>query len=64
MKKPTYQQYCHCFIVSILGPYEFWFSFQLNKVTIVISTTFRGVALNRGRSLFEAWHLLEEIQYL
>ena len=26
MKKSKYQQYFHCFIVCILGPYAFWFS--------------------------------------
>ena len=27
MKKPKYQQYFHCFIVSILVPYAFWCSY-------------------------------------
>ena len=27
MKKSKYQQYLHCFIVCILFPYAFWFSY-------------------------------------
>ena len=42
MKKSKYYQYFHCFIVCILGPYAFWFSFQQNIVTILISAVFRG----------------------
>ena len=37
MKKSKYQQYFQCFIVFILGPYEFWFSFLSNIITIIIS---------------------------
>ena len=55
MKKSKYQQYFHCFIVCIQGPYIFWFSFQQNIVTILISAIFaaliRGEALIRGRCL-------------
>ena len=28
MKKPKYQQYCHCFIACILVPYASWLSYQ------------------------------------
>ena len=59
MKKSKYQQYFHCFIVCILGPYAFWFSFQQNIVTILISAVLgsgafiRGETLIRGRCLFQ-----------
>ena len=36
MKKSKHQQYFHCFIVGILYPYAFWFSFLKNIVTILI----------------------------
>ena len=74
MKKSKYQQYSHCFIVCILVPYAFWFSYQANIVTILISDTFRGATLIRGRRLFQCgyskvrrllvWRLLEEMRYL
>ena len=74
MKKSKYQQYSHCFIVCILVPYAFWFSYQANIVTILISDTFRGTTLIRGRRLFQCgyskvrrllvWRLLEEMRYL
>ena len=80
MKKSKYQQYFHCFIIYILAPYVFWFSFQQNVfyqniVTILISATLRGVAfirgeaLIRGRCLFQCGypkvqHLLEASAYL
>ena len=80
MKKSKHQRYFHCFIICIPGPYAFWFSFQQNIVTILITAVFRtaalirgealismcipkGVALIRGRRLFEARRLLEEIRY-
>ena len=61
MKKSTYQQYFHCFIVCIL-------------VTFLIRAAFRGAALIRGealikgRRLFQCGYLkvrrlLEEIRY-
>ena len=33
MNNSKYQQYLHCFIVCILFPYAFWFSYQYNIVT-------------------------------
>ena len=67
MKK--YQQYFHCFIVCILVPYAFWFSYQQNMVTILISAIFRDVALTSGRRLFRCghpkeWRSLEGDTYL
>ena len=54
MKKVTkYQQYFHCFIVYILVSYPFWFSYQQNIVTILVSVIFRGAAPIRGRHLFQ-----------
>ena len=53
MQKSKYEQYFHCFIACILVPYEFWFSYQQNMVTILISTTFRNGSLLEGRSLLE-----------
>ena len=53
IKKSKYQQYFHCFIVCIRGPFAFQFSFQQNIVTILISAVFRGVALITGRHLFQ-----------
>ena len=44
-KKSKYQQYFHCFIVYVLFSYLFWFSYQWNMVTVLISAEFRGVAL-------------------
>ena len=75
MKKPKYQQYFHCFIVWILVPYAFWFSYWQNMVTILINTTFRrgvsirGEALIRGKHLFQSGYpkvlcLLEGNTYL
>ena len=58
MKKSKHQQYFHCFIVCVLVPYAFWFSYQQNTVTILISPAFRNVALIRGRRLFEASALI------
>ena len=76
MKKKKCQQYFHCFIACILGPYAFWF----NIVTILISSLFRnaalvrrealfsiwipkGAALVKSRPLIEAWRVLEQIRY-
>ena len=74
MTKPKYQQY-FCFIVCILISYEFWFNYQQNIVTILISAAFggaaliRGEALTRGRRLFQCGYpkvrrLLEGGAYL
>ena len=60
MKKSKYQQYLHCFIVCILVPYAFWFSYQQNMVTILISATFRDAALISGRHLFQYGHPKEQ----
>ena len=51
MKKSKYQQYFHCFIVCIISPNVFWFSFYQNIVTILISTVYRGATLIRGEAL-------------
>ena len=69
MKKSKYQQYFHCFIVYILVPYAFWFSYQQNIVTILISAAFRGALPIRGRRLFQYGYpkvrrLLENCAYL
>ena len=75
MKKSKHEQYFHCFIVCILGPYAFWFSFYQKIVTILISNVFRGAALIRGQALIRGRRLfrcgypkvrclLEEIWYL
>ena len=75
MKKSKYQQYFPVFIVCILVPYAFWFSFLQNILTILISAAFggatliRGEALIRGRRLFHCGylkvrHLLEGGAYL
>ena len=53
MKNSKYQQFFHCFIACIQGPYAFWFSFQQNIATILISTLFKGATLIRGRRLFQ-----------
>ena len=55
MKKPKYQQYFHCFIVCILGPYAFWFSFWSNIVIILINAVFRRAALIGGEALISMW---------
>ena len=41
MKKSKYQQYLYCFIVCMLVPYAFWFSY-------LRSATFRGAVHIRG----------------
>ena len=75
LKKSKYQQYFHCFIVCLLFSYAFWFSYQQNIVTILISTTFivtaliRREVLIRGRRLFQCryskvLHLIEGGVYL
>ena len=56
MKKSKHQQYFHCF-VCILVPYAFWFSYQQNIVTILISVAFRGVTHIRGAALTSMWIL-------
>ena len=74
IKKSKYQQHFHCFIFCILVPYAFWFSYWQDIVTILVSATFRGVALIRGRGLFqcgypkvqclfEVWHILQISSY-
>ena len=69
MKKSKYQQYFHCFIVCMLVPYAFWFSYQQNIVTTLISAGFTDAALIRGRCLFQCrypkvWRLLAGGHYL
>ena len=62
MTKSKYQQYFYCFNACILVPHAFWFSYQQNIVTILISAAFgdaaliRGEALIRGRCLFRCRH--------
>ena len=53
MNKFKYQLYFHCFIVCILVPYPFLFSFQQSIVIFLISSVFRGAVLIRGRSLIQ-----------
>ena len=59
MEKSKYQKYCHCFIVCILVSYAFWFGYQQNIVTILMSAAFRGAtfiseeALIRRKRLFQ-----------
>ena len=55
MKKYKFKQYFRCFVVGILVPYAFWFSYQQNIVTIPISTPFRGGVLIRGEVLISMW---------
>ena len=55
MKKSTFQQYFLCFVVGMLVPYAFWFSYQQNIVTILIAATFRCAALTRGEALISMW---------
>ena len=60
MKKSSkYQQYFHCFNVCILVSYGFWFSYQQNIVTILISAAFRGAALIRGNALIRGMRLFQ-----
>ena len=66
-KKNKYQQYFHCFIMCMLVPHPFWFSYQQNMVTI--SVAFKGAALIRGRRFFQCGYprvrrLLEGGAYL
>ena len=51
MKKAKCQQHFHCCIVCILDRYAFWFSFQKDIVTILISTVVRGAAVIRGEAV-------------
>ena len=75
MKKSKYQQYFYYFVICILVPYAFWFSYQNNMVTILINTEFKGAVLIRGettirwRRLFQCgypknWHLFESRRLL
>ena len=62
-------QYFHYFLVCIVVPYAFWFSYQQNMVSILISITFGGAVLIRGRRLFQCghpkvWRLLAGRAYL
>ena len=41
MKKLKFQQYFHSFLVCVLVPYAFWFSYQQNIVIIPISLQFQ-----------------------
>ena len=45
--------YFHCFLVFVLVPYTFQFSYSLIMVRFPISTKFCDVALIRGRSLLK-----------
>ena len=64
----SYQQYFHCFIVCILVLYPFWFSYQQNMVTILVSAASRGVVLIRGEALIRGRHLFQcgypKVRYL
>ena len=59
MIKSKYQQCFHCFIACIIVPYTFWFSYQQNIVTILISPAFRSAALIRGEALLRGRHLFQ-----
>ena len=59
MKKFKYQQYFHCFIVCTPVSYAFWFSYQQNMVTILISPAFRGAALIKGYALIRGRRLFQ-----
>ena len=48
-------KYFHCFIVCVLVPSAFWFSFQQNKGTVVIGDVFSDEALMRGEALTLMW---------
>ena len=61
MKKFKYQQYSRRFIVFILSPYEFWFRFQQNIATILISAVFRGVRSLEERRLFQCGYLKYDV---
>ena len=45
--------YSHCFIVCILAPYSSWFTYAFIVVKFLISVTFWGAVLIRGRPLLE-----------
>ena len=75
IKKSKYQQCFYCLIVCKLISYAFWFSYQQNILTVLISAAVRGAALIRGRNLsqyqypkvwrlFEARRLLERMRQL
>ena len=51
MKKSKCQQYFHCFVICILAPYAFWFSYWWNIATILINTA----SLIRGEALISLW---------
>ena len=53
------QQYFHYFIACILVSYAFWFSYQQNKVTILIIAEFRGTAVIRGEEFIRGRHLFQ-----
>ena len=59
MKKFRYQQYFHCFIACILCPCTFWFRFQQNIVTILISAVFRSAMLIKDEVLIKGRCLLQ-----
>ena len=58
MKRSKYQQYFNCFIAYILVSYTFWFSYQQNIVTILISAALRGEVLIRGEALIRRRRLI------
>ena len=59
MKKSKYQQHFYCFVVCILISYAFWFSYEQNIVTILISAAFGGAALVRGEALIRGRRLFQ-----
>ena len=69
IKKSKFQ-YFHYFLVCIVVPYAFWFSYQQNMVSILmVSITFGGAVLIRGWRLFQCghpkvWRLLAGRAYL
>ena len=48
--KKKYQQYFHCLIACMLVQYPFWFSYQQNIATVLISVIFRGAVRIRGEA--------------
>ena len=53
LKYSTTASYFHFFIVCVLVPYAFQFTYGYIMVRFLINTTFWGTALIRGRSLLE-----------
>ena len=59
IEKSKYQQYFHCFIISILVSYAFWVSCYYNIVTALISVAFRAAVLIRGEAIIRGRRLFQ-----